>query len=438
MKKLFALMLALMLALAGVSSVSAEDAAAPEAAAASSGTIHLKVSLNADSIAALAGAADENAAKMIPAIIDLVNNLDIAMTSDGKDAELILSLKEEPVLNLGVLKEESRMLLLSNLFPNTALVIDQAAMAGMAGGMSGSETSAAAAGFTMPQISLSEEQTSAMMAPITKLMEDLQSKLGEPEAVEEAMYGATFTVKIPVNMTTKELLQMVLPAVKEVVSQEGFASVMEQMKAYGMNVDFSAETIDQKIDELSNTKDEDLPALDLAIYSNEAGDSMFVVLVTGKDQTVTVNSGTVAGQPVVEVDVKDKYHFFMQGAEDKMAMNMQFVPQEGLLVDIDGEFKAAAEGFSAVFNVKMNDAELGTLTLDGTPNGVLSGTYTAEGKTEVSIADLQDQASEQMKTFMTDIQMGMMAVMAKAATALPSFMTLMQQMMPQTEAEPQK
>ena len=433
MKKLFALMLALMLALAGVSSVSAEDAAAPKAAA-SSGTIHLKVSLNADTIAALAGAADENAAKMIPAIVDLVNNLDIAMTSDGKDAELILSLKEEPVLNLGVLKEESRMLLLSNLFPNTALVIDQAAMAGMAGG----EAGAAAGGFAMPQISLSEEQTSAMMAPLTKLMEDLQSKLGEPEAVEEAMYGATFTVKIPVNMTTKELLQMVLPAVKEVVSQEGFAAVMEQMKAYGMKVDFSAETIDQKIDELSNTKDEDLPALDLAIYSNEAGDSMFVVLVTGKDQTVTVNSGTVAGQPVVEVDVKDKYHFFMQGAEDKMAMNMQFVPQEGLLIDIDGEFKAAAEGFSAVFNVKMNDAELGTLTLDGTPNGVLSGTYTAEGKTEVSIANLQDQASEQMKTFMTDIQMGMMSVMAKAAAALPSFMTLMQQMMPQTEAEPQK
>ena len=434
MKKLFALMLALMLALAGVSSVSAEDAAAPEAAAASSGTIHLKVSLNADTIAALAGAADENAAKMIPAIVDLVNNLDIAMTSDGKDAELILSLREEPVLNLGVLKEESRMLLLSNLFPNTALVIDQAAMAGMAGG----EAGAAAGGFAMPQISLSEEQTSAMMAPLTKLMEDLQSKLGEPEAVEEAMYGATFTVKIPVNMTTKELLQMVLPAVKEVVSQEGFAAVMEQMKAYGMKVDFSAETIDQKIDELSNTKDEDLPALDLAIYSNEAGDSMFVVLVTGKDQTVTVNSGTVAGQPVVEVDVRDKYHFFMQGAEDRMAMNMQFAPQEGLLIDIDGEFKAAAEGFSAVFNVKMNDAELGTLTLDGTPNGVLSGTYTAEGKTEVSIANLQDQASEQMKTFMTDIQMGMMSVMAKAAAALPSFMTLMQQMMPQTEAEPQK
>ena len=434
MKKLFALMLALMLALAGVSSVSAEDAAAPEAAAASSGTIHLKVSLNADTVTGLAGAADENAAKMVPAIVDLVNNLGISMTSDGKDAELILSLKEEPVLNLGVLKEESRMLLLSNLFPNTALVIDQAAMAGMAGG----EAGAAAGGFAMPQISLSEEQTSAMMAPITKLMEDQQSKLGEPEAVEEAMYGATFTVKIPVNMTTKELLQMVLPAVKEVVSQEGFASVMEQMKAYGMNVSFSAETIDQKIDELSNTKDEDLPALDLAIYSNEAGDSMFVVLVTGKDQTVTVNSGTVAGQPVVEVDVRDKYHFFMQGAEDKMAMNMQFVPQEGLLIDIDGEFKAAAEGFSAVFNVKMNDAELGTLTLDGTPNGVLSGTYTAEGKTEVSIANLQDQASEQMKTFMTDIQIGMMSVMAKAATALPSFMTLMQQMMPQTEAEPQK
>ena len=43
-----------------------------------------------------------------------------------------------------------------------------------------------------------------------------------------------------------------------------------------------------------------------------------------------------------------------------------------------------------------------------------------------------------MQAFMTDVQMGMMSVMAKAAQALPSFMTLIQQMMPQTEAEPQK
>ena len=437
MKKLFALMLALMLALAGVSAVSAEDAAAAEAAApeaaAASGTIHLKISLNADTVTGLAGAADENAAKMIPAIVDLVNNLGISMTSDGKDAELILSLKDEPMIDLGVLKEESRMLLLSSLFPNTALVIDQAAMAGMAGG----EAGAAPGGFTMPQISLSEEQTSAMMAPMTKLMQDLQAKIGEPEAVEEAMYGTTFTVKLPINMTTKEMLQMVLPAVKEVVSQEGFASVMEQMKAYGMNVSFSAETIDQKIDELNNTKDEDLPAMDLAIYSNEAGDSMFVVLVTSKEQNVAVHSGAVAGQTVVEVDVQDQFHLLMQGGEDKTTLNMRIAQQEGLVIDIDGEFKAAAEGFSAVFNVKVNDAELGTVTLDGTPGGVLSGSYTTEGKKEVSIADLQDQKSEKMQAFMTDIQMGLMTVMGKAAAALPSFMTLMQQMMPKTDTTPQ-
>ena len=56
---------------------------------------------------------------------------------------------------------------------------------------------------------------------------------------------------------------------------------------------------------------------------------------------------------------------------------------------------------------------------------------------EVSIADLQDQTSEKMQAFMTDIQMGLMTVMGKAAAALPSFMTLMQQMMPKTETAPQ-
>ena len=42
-----------------------------------------------------------------------------------------------------------------------------------------------------------------------------------------------------------------------------------------------------------------------------------------------------------------------------------------------------------------------------------------------------------MQAFMTDIQMGLMTVMGKAAAALPSFMTLMQQMMPKTETAPQ-
>ena len=68
MKKMFALMLALMLALAGMSAAFAEDAAgAPSipvtpAVSSGAGTIDLKVNLNGDLISQLLGASGKEAA----------------------------------------------------------------------------------------------------------------------------------------------------------------------------------------------------------------------------------------------------------------------------------------------------------------------------------------------------------------------------------------
>ena len=432
MKKLFALMLALMLALGGVSAVGAEETAAapevveavPEAPAASSGTIHLKVNLNADTIAALAGAANETAAKQVPMIVELVNSLDIAMTSDGKDAEMVVSVKDTPIANLGVIKDGEKMLLVSDLFPSYALAVSSGDMGAMTGGMSGF----GATGFAMPQVSLSEEQMGALAAPFTKVLEDLQTKVGAPEAVEETMYGAAFTVKTPVNLTTKEFLEMILPAVKEVVSQEAFSSVLEQMKARGMQVNFSAEDIDKAIADLSEKKEEELPAMNASVYSNEAGDSLFAVNLTKEADVVDIKAGSVAGGFVTDVDVSNRIHFLMQGGEQGRTLGMQLQIQEDTLLNIDGDVRASEENFTAAFDVQINDAEVGTLQIDGTPNGVLSRSYTTEGKTEISVADLQDQKNETAQKFMTSFQMGLMMAMGKIAQAVPGFAEIMQQM----------
>ena len=435
MKKLFALMLALMLALGCVSFAGAEDAAAPEvveavpaAAAGSSGTINLRLKLNPDGITAIAGAAGESAAQQIKPIVELVNALVITMTSDGKDAEMIITANDTAVAGLGVIRNDGKMLLVSDLFPKYALAIDQQAMGGAA---------SAAGGFTMPQISMSEEQAAALMAPFAKVGEQLQAKIGEPETVEETMYGATFTVKTPINLTTKELLEIVMPAVKEVISQEAFTSVIDQMKAQGMNVNFSAEEINKKIDELLEKKDEELPALDASLFSNEAGDSMFILHLDKDSDSVAVHSGTAAGKTVVEVNVGTKFYLMLERDTENVALKIQAAPNEGMLIDIDGAITATAEAFNATFDVKLNETELGTVLIDGTPGGVLSGSYTAEGKEEISIAELQDQQSEKMKAFMSNMQVGVMMLMGKIAQAVPSFAEFIQQMS-QPQAAPEK
>ena len=157
MKKLFALMLALMLTLAGVSAVSAEDAAP---AASSSGSITLSMTLNEEAIAALAGASDETSAKLISSIVGLVNSLSITTTSDGVDAEMFVNVNDQSVAGLAVLKDTDKMFLLSDIFPNYILKIDQQAMAGASGESAGS--------IGMPQISLDPAQMAAMGPPASK------------------------------------------------------------------------------------------------------------------------------------------------------------------------------------------------------------------------------------------------------------------------------
>lgn len=435
MKKLLALMLALALALAGMTAAAAEDAAAVEAPAVeipaaeipagmSSGSITLKAELNAEGLAAMTGAAGEEAAAQMQTIAGLVNSLAVTMTSDGKDAELIVSAKDQPVAGIGVIFGSDKLLLLSDLFPNYALAVDEKATGG------------SSAVFTPSGFTLTQEQIAGFMGPINKILEDMQNSFGEPEAVEEAMYGADFTVKVPVNLTMKEFLVKTLTAAKELVSQEGFTAIMEQLKERGAQVQFNPEDIDRKLEEIQAKPDEELPALDAAVYTNEAGDSIFVINVA-KDQEVTqVNTGKIGEGFVCEVTVNEKkFHMLLQGSGDGTTVAIQAEVREGVMLEIDGDIKSSPENFSMVFDVKMGGIALGTVTITGTPNGVLTGGYTAEGKTELSIADMQDPQNEAAQGFMQDMQAGMMAVLGKAAQVVPEIITLMA---PQTQTAPQE
>lgn len=424
MKKLIALMIALMMAMAGMSFAGAEDAAAIPAAGSSSGSISMAVQLNEEAVAAITGGADESAAKVVGAIVGLVNSLGITMTSDGKDAEMIVNVKDQPIVGVGVLQGEDGKLLVSDLFPSFAFKLDQSMMNGTMGG-------------SMPQISIDPEQMAGLAAPVTKLIEALQAKIGEPETVEETFYDTVFTTKMPVNLTTKEALLMVLEAAKELVSQEGFASLLDQVKNYGMNFEISAEKIDAKIEEIKNKPDEDLPKLEMAYYSNEAGAVLAVVNLAKDEETIGIAFGTLASGSVVEVNVPGKAYFIMQSdnANGTAAMNLQFAPQEGMLVNIDGTFAGSEEGFSAVFQVKLNNTELGTIVIEGKPNGVLTGGWSAEGKTVLAFQDMQDQTNENAQAFMTEIQTQAMTLMVKIMQVYPDFAELMSSMTPQTQPQ---
>ena len=427
MKKLFALMLALMLALAGASATFAEAASAEapsvEAvpAASSGGTITLSQKLNGDMVSQLIGGAGQEIAGKAGALIELLNNLSITMTSDGVDAEMFIKVKDEPVAGVAVLKDTDKLFILSDLFPHYILKIDQNTM-----------------GSAQAAFSMDPEQMNAMMEPMTKLLNDMMGKIEQPEAAQETFFETEFTTKSPVSLTTKEALQMVLGAAKEVVSQEGFATVLESLKSSGMPISFDPAEIDKKLEEINNTKDEDLPALDASLYSNEAQDGLFVINVTKDEETIEVKTGTIKGGFVNEVVVPaNNVHVLIKGSQTdgSITMNVQFAPQEGLTVSILGGFKASETGFTGTFNVKLNGTQLGVLTIEGNPEPTMTGSFSQEDKTEITIAEMQNPSGEKMQAFQADLMAGLMTRLAKIVLAVPDLSEIMQQLMPLTPSK---
>jgi hypothetical protein len=99
---------------------------------------------------------------------------------------------------------------------------------------------------------------------------------------------------------------------------------------------------------------------------------------------------------------------------------------------MDGVLTTSEIGFDGLFTVKMNDTELGSVILSGSPDGTLSGMFTTEGKTEISVTELQD--AEKSEGFKKDVQEGMTAILNDIFTAYPEAASIFAMFMPQTGA----
>ena len=422
MKKLLAIILAMALALAGTAAAFAEAAPAEEAAQAAAplfgaGTIKIKATLNPEWISALtagsAGGQDEAASGQVGLIAGLLSSTVITAASDGATAELVVSMNDQPVAGAGLSPEADKLLIYSDLFPHYAIAVNQSSAAGL-----------------KPQINADPEQLAALTAPFAKVIAELQAKAGAPEEVDEAMYGAQFTVKTPVDITVKEAELMILNALKEMASQESFASIIEQLNARGMNIQISPEKIDESIADVTGKADEEFPAADVANYSNQEGDAVTVILLTQNDQAVRLAAGSIAGGILLDIDAGEQLKLFIQGAGTDAVINFSAAAQNGMKVDVDGSIIQKENVVTAAFLVKLNGAEAGTVTIEASPEAALSGAYTPADRTEISPEELQDTAGEAYQSFITDFSIGMLGVMSKIATAVPETAPLFQQLLP--------
>ena len=403
MKKILAVLTALMLVLSLSFGAVAETAA-------EGSTTNVKLTLNTETVSALAGG-NETAST----IVDLLNTLTIQAVSDGVDREITVSLKDHPVLGFALLSDDAFMSVLSDLFPSYILKIDASA-------------------FGAAAVQQDASALAGLQESFSSILEQFLSKVGAPEAISEELYGAAFTVKMPIEMTTKEAALLLLNTVKSVLSDGKLDSYLAQLKQVGINVELNAEQIDQAISSVEAKSDEELPALDAAVLNNEAGDTLIRVLLSKDEQSIgNIAVGHVAGGVVVDLAVPNKLTLQLQSdAEGATALALEFVPQEGLTVSLRGDISKVTDGQkTADFTVTLNGVDLANVNAETVPGGVLTGRFAIDGKTEIGLQDMQDQQGEAFQGFMADVQTGLIQVLSNAIQAAPEIAPLLTPSQPQ-------
>jgi hypothetical protein len=268
---------------------------------------------------------------------------------------------------------------------------------------------------------------------------EIMSRVGEPEAVEETIHDTVFTAKMPVNMTTKEIALLVLNAVKEITASEDFSKLQETLKQ--INVDFDPASIDQAIEDITNTSEEDMAAMDAGIFTNESGDNVTRILLTQEEQNIALLFGTVGEQTVVDANIMEQLKLGLNIDKAGAAnLSLEIVPQAGMVIGITGVITPDENGVSADFKAGISGLDLLAVTFRQDNIGELTGALGVVEKTEYTVGDLQDNTSEKYGAFMSDIQVGLIRVLSKVVKAVPSVSVLMQsamqQMMPaQTQTQ---
>lgn len=272
MKKLIALLMALVLAL------SCTAAFAEEAAAATGTMTGLSVSLDENYVKAMAGAMDPDGslgyAQAADAILQVLDNLGIYVVEEGDLAHVSVELNETVIANLTAAADDTGVSVVSSLFPHYAI---------RAEGASFSDLATPTYTFNGQTIS-AEEITAAVQqftATATPYWEDVQTVTTQitPVVNEDGSQTAALTTKhiaailtawgtrLSADTTMQTYLQMFLEAYNDGQPAE------EQLTLPAL-----MQSLQSAIKELNN--EEEVQVADATVSVNEAtGEQLFIVTV---------------------------------------------------------------------------------------------------------------------------------------------------------------
>ena len=438
MKKILALLMALMMALSCFAAVAEEEATQeafpiPSFADFPAFTVEEKLSIDQEQLMPLLpmlGDMPEEAAGMMQMILPIVSNLGVRFTFN-QNAQLDLLLKGANVLSAGIAQTEDGFALASDLIPNYVITLKNETIQQLA------EQFAGQIKDTLSKIDF-QALLNTVMTHVGECLTSLQSAvtMGEPETGEFVIEDITFNTKVPMTLDAKAVAVSVINMIKNIAQDEAVASTVAQL---GGNIDLSS--LDESLANVENTTEEDTPEIAVELYSvvDEEGNtdsSVFAALAvinTKNEEVGNINLCAVSALPVVKCTLEIP-------AQEIVVQMVNNVDMENMTLVNTMEVNAKDMYFCAATDAKLTDTgvhaeeafyfmndekPLIVSVTDFAVGGELTMSFDAEGKTALPVEELMaDEEGQLSGGLMMDLMSnGLSSLLGKAAEVMPDEVT---------------
>lgn len=421
MKKILAILLALAMTL-GCAGALAEMPDAAELAAGGV-TVTGSITLNQESIlglAAIGGAdLDDSSAAAAGLLVNIINALGVKAVVANNGAQLDVTLKDGTLASLTLNATEEGLVIAADVIPDYVFTVKMETVMALIEQLQ-----------SMLPADLDADAIAAAIAPhLQTLFETISAKVGEAEQGEYNVNGHDFTVKVPVNITLKELASAIVGALKGIAEEEAVAPLLSMVPG------FDADAIAQTLEQIESSDEAELPVLDAALYSNENGDSYLAVELKRDEQSITLYAGIVENSLLADLNMLDQGAFTLRIVPEEAGVNAYIaIDVEDTQIELTIAAGQTEAGIAVNAALAFNKTPIVQAQVLVDLNGEV-GAIDLEGKTAISVEELMAGQNEELNEQLNGLlQNALTGILGRAMQIMPNeFNAVMQMLSPAQE-----
>ena len=237
-------------------------------------TLTLKPQINTEALIQMfsKGSSETPDADTLKMIDGLANNLTVSLVVSPEQAQGELFLKDLSLTSFAMQMNDDGLAVVADILPDYIFVMTKAEM----------EQATENAGQSM-NVQVDPQVFSGLFTGlIGKIDAGFEAAYGEEETGSWTFAGTEFSSRKKINMTTKEFFTLAVSSLKDVMSDPQLADLLAQIKA-------DPASLDDALENIGKTPDEQLPPFDAYRYVNGAGD-YFTTIQEAEDTPTAVEN----------------------------------------------------------------------------------------------------------------------------------------------------